>query len=361
MAADDKALGTEINMIIRIAIADNNEEYLERLLSVLEEYDEVNLSVYTDRHSLELALSSRQFDVLLFNPEVYDGQITLKKSTLPVLLLDEEQGVPESCREFTKVNKYQRISGIYKKVLELYAQISGDIGGVLGGDTVRMVAFYSPIGGAGKTTLALATATKLALMGYRTFYLNFEDIASEDCYLPQNAEKGISEIVASLGSDINFSMKIQSFLQTKMENLYYMNHFDSPNDVYEIKEEEIEELLEHISKTGLFDFIVIDMGTSISSKARRIFEIVQKIILVERSDAISARKMQCFLNQAHIINAYGGKMLRVLNFGSGSGKMLDSEVKIGGRIGALHNPDAEQLITMFATSTDFAFMDALVN
>lgn len=346
-------------MIIRIAIADSNEDYLNRLLAVLEEYDEVNLSVYTDRHSLETALASRQFDVLLFNPEVYDGQVTLRKSTLALLMLDEEQGVPESCRDFAKINKYQRISTLYKKVLEMYSQISGDIGTAPGRGNVRMVAFYSPIGGAGKTTLALTTAAKLSMRGYRTFYINFEDIASEDCYLTQNADRGVSEVVAALGSDINFSMKIQSLLQAKQENFYYMNHFDSPNDVYEIKENEIEELLDHLGKTGLFDFIVIDMGTSMNEKALRIFELVQKIIVIEKSDAISARKMQCFLNQKHIINAYGNKMLRVLNFGSGSGRMLDSDVRVGGKVGAVHNPDAAQLITMFAENTNLSYMDEL--
>ena len=39
-------------MILKIAIADTNEEYVKRILSVLEEYEDLNLSVFTDENTL---------------------------------------------------------------------------------------------------------------------------------------------------------------------------------------------------------------------------------------------------------------------------------------------------------------------
>ncbi|MCI8512323.1 MAG: hypothetical protein HFE83_10080 [Lachnospiraceae bacterium] len=39
-----------------------------------------------------------------------------------------------------------------------------------------MAAFYSPAGGAGKTTLSLAMASAAAKAGMRTLYLNLEEI-----------------------------------------------------------------------------------------------------------------------------------------------------------------------------------------
>ncbi|MBR1851721.1 MAG: hypothetical protein IJ794_00895, partial [Lachnospiraceae bacterium] len=67
-------------MIIKMAIADNNDEYIERLLNVLEGYEDLNLSVYTDRSALEQALASKHFDVFLFDPSVYDGQVEVGKN-----------------------------------------------------------------------------------------------------------------------------------------------------------------------------------------------------------------------------------------------------------------------------------------
>ena len=89
-------------MLIRIAIADSDNEYIDRLTNVLETYDDVSLSIYTDRYALETALMTKSFDVLLFTPELFDGQVSLTSSTVTVMFLDEEKPVPQSCLSFAK-------------------------------------------------------------------------------------------------------------------------------------------------------------------------------------------------------------------------------------------------------------------
>lgn len=347
-------------MIIKMAIADTNEEYLERLLNVFEEYEELNLSVYTEKYALEMALASKKFDIVLFDASLYDGQTAMNRSGLAVLLMDESRGVPENCRELPKVNKYQRISRIYQQILALYAEVCGDTGNVLGQGNVSMLAFYSPVGGAGKTTLSLVAATKLAMQGRRTLYMNLEDIASEECYLPRTEEKGMSDIVANLGSNINFTMKLQSLLQSKTENLYYLNHFDSPNDIYEMTGEEVEELLGQLAKSGLFDYIIVDLGVELNQRLLSVFEEVQRIILVEKPDTIATAKMNCFLSQAHIVNNYGKKMVRLLNFDNGRGAEVQIDLPRIGRIGVAQNMDSAQLITMMANNSSINFVSELM-
>ena len=346
--------------MIRIAVADENEEYLDRLVSVLEEYKDLTLSVYTDRSGIETALASRTFDILLFDSDLYDGQTALKKNTLTVMLLDEDKAVPVSCQGFHKINKYQRISSIYKQILELYSEVCQDVGELMGRRPVVSAAFYSPVGGCGKTTLALVAASKLAMRGYKTFYINFEDIASEDCYLPQSADKGVSELAGFLGADINFPMKLQSLLQSKMDNLYYLKHFDSPNDIYEMTDQEVEELLREISRSGFFEYIIVDMGVALDARALGIFEQMQKIVLVEKPDAIAVHKIKCFMAQTHILNAHGQKMVRVLNFDNGRTAETNSQIPLAGRVGGVQNPDSAQLITVLAGNAGVNYVDALI-
>ena len=129
-------------MLIRIAIADSDNEYIDRLTNVLETYDDVSLSIYTDRYALETALMTKSFDVLLFSPELFDGQVSIASSTVTVMFLDEEKSVPQSCLSFAKVRKYQRISVMYQQILELYAEVCGEMPqGVLGQNGVTMIAF----------------------------------------------------------------------------------------------------------------------------------------------------------------------------------------------------------------------------
>ena len=347
-------------MNIRLAIADSNEEYLNRLINVLEEYDNLSFSVYTDKKSLEKALLEKNFDVILFDVSIYEGQMSLGKIPLGIMLLDETGSIPEECKNFPKIKKYQRISGIYKKILELYAEKCGDIGILSDGKKAKTVAFYSPAGGAGKTTMALTAAARLAMTGYKTFYINLEDIASEDCYLGQAEGKGMSEMLCCLGTSINFTMKLEGLLRTKAENLFYLNHFDTPNDIYELKPEEIAELIRSIFETGLFDFLVIDMGISMDEKAIKVFEAADRIVVIEKQDAMASKKLETFFRQTHIMQEYGRKMSRLLNFDTGRVSTTATQIPLIGRINPVQNPEAAQLITMLAGSAAGDFVKALL-
>lgn len=348
-------------MIVKMAVADSNIEYVERLMKGLEKYDELSLSVYTDRRSLENALKTKRLDVLLFDPSLYDGQIALPQNTLGIVLYDEASGMPGGRGTFPMVSKYQRISRIYKKVLELYADVCGNIGIAEGKNRVGILAFYSPVGGCGKTTISLAAAVRLSWMGYRTFYINIEDIASEGFYLQQSEEKGMSDMVSCLGTEINFSVKLQGLLQNKTENLYYLNHFASPNDVYEIREEEIETLLNEINHTGLFDFIIVDMGVSLDGKTVKIFECADKIILIEKQDMISRCKLERFYSQMHIMNENKDKMLRVLNFRTGREKQANEAIPLVETIDMMQSPDSGQLVEAAARSNINQLIKALID
>lgn len=348
-------------MMIKIAIADKNREYVEKMVNVLEGYEGITLFAYTDRQALEQALLTRHFDVLLFDPSVYQGQAKTDRSMLAVMLLDKNAGVPESCKNFKKIQKYQRISRIYQQMLELYAEVCEDTGEIVGGSRTAAVAFYSPIGGVGKTTLALAVATRLAAQGYRTFYLNLEDMASEDCYLEQSGGKGMSELVSCLGEEINFGMKIKGLLLNKTDRLFYLNHFESPNDILEMTGEETLQLIEQFQRADLFDVLVIDLGVAFNEKVQNVFEAADKIVLVEKTDAIAERKMSCFLDQIHIIKEYGKKMVRVMNFDVGRESAVSSDIPLAGRIHRVPNPDAAQLITALAGDESSNFTAELLS
>lgn len=346
-------------MMIRMAVADANQDYVTRLANVLEDYEDLNLSVFTERYSLETALASRRFDVLLFDSDLYDGQVGLPSGTLPIMLWNSEKPVPESCKSFAKVAKYQRISNIYRQVLELYADVCGNVDSVLGTKGVRICAFYSPVGGCGKTTTALVAAKKLALQGLRTFYISLEEMASESCYLPQNAEKGLSEIAAALGGDVNFNLKLQGLLQTKSDRFFYLNHFDSPNDILEITEQELEELFSHLRGCGLFDYIIVDMGVSMNANQLRIFELADKLVIVGRPDEMASGKLNTFFKQIHIMNEYQSKMLFLMNFDNGRVTESAYPVPLIGKIAFAPNQDSAGLIDMLAGYSGTRFTDAL--
>lgn len=71
------------HMILKIAIADKNSEYIRRILNVLETYGDIDVSVFTDEKSLKGALDNRKFDVLLFDESIVQGIVIEKKTCFP--------------------------------------------------------------------------------------------------------------------------------------------------------------------------------------------------------------------------------------------------------------------------------------
>lgn len=164
----------------------------------------------------------------------------------------------------------------------------------------------------------------------------------------QSDAKGLSEMAANLGENINFTMKLQSLIQKKQDRLYYLAQFQSPNDLYELSEDEEKELIDVICNTGLFDILVIDMGVSVNQKALALFELSDKIQVIEKPDVISMEKMKCFYRQSHIINAYGNKMSRTVNFYRGKDNIVETDIPIVGRINVTQNPDPTQFVEAMA-------------
>lgn len=334
-------------MLIKIAIAEDDNEYAKRLMYGLEKYNDLNISLYTEAKNLENALQTKKFDILLFSPHVFSGQAPLPKRTAAILLADGEEAIPAACNGFARIKKYRQISGIYHEILELYAEVCGNFG-MSGDGRSKKILFYSPIGGCGKTTLSLAAAARLAQEGHSVLYMNIEEVASDDCFLPQSAGKGLSELLARLDSDINFSLKLQGLANAKMENFFYLNHFESPNDIYEMHDDELERLISTIAATNLYEYLIIDTGTSLNSKTMVLFECADKIILVDKTDEAAKAKMMCFMRQLHIVNEYAGKILRVINFGAECGPALDIQMPVEEVVQRVGSVDTDKIVFSIA-------------
>ena len=109
-------------MNIKVAIADRDESYLDRLGEGLQRYKHLTCTRYSDPETFQRALLSRTFDVVLFDVSILsekgDSIPDLSNVTLPIFLYhgDTEIGILPSYIE--KIDKYQRVSGIYRRMTQ---------------------------------------------------------------------------------------------------------------------------------------------------------------------------------------------------------------------------------------------------
>ena len=124
-------------MSIRLVVADTDKEYLKRLMDVLQGYDDLQLSYYSNKESLQNGLLNKRIDVLLYSPDIYNGELFSDNVASKIMLYDEDRDVNEAQQKVLKIRKYQRISRIYQEILEAYAEVSRAKGVILGGKKTK--------------------------------------------------------------------------------------------------------------------------------------------------------------------------------------------------------------------------------
>ena len=325
-------------MNISIAIVDNNRLYLERLVEVLQEYEDLSVSIYTNSELLEKSLEVKKYDSVLFNPDICDEKIRFSNVKLPICLYSNEEKNAVLYSEYNKVIKYQRISKLYKDIIKLYADKAGDIPDFDNIHRSKVVAVYSPIGGSGKTTVALAMASMISSLGENVLYLNAEQLDSSSCLNEHTVdEDGITILLEALEENINFELKLKGIVKKGIDGFSYIEGFERIVDYNSVSNEEAEAVLEKIIRYGNYGVVIVDMGSCLNEIGKAVFEKADRIIIVEKPGDVSMKKIEMFSKQALTLE-YMDKMCKIRNFADNFANQEDAlDVPVVGKITNLGN------------------------
>lgn len=143
-------------MKIQLLIAISDSDYMEHLSRVLmEKYaDAFEVSACSGAERVETITAQRKFDVALLEMKLAE-HANLQAIQMPLLLWDDKAGLGQKSEHLMKIRKYQRISNMTSQILGQYAEVFVGCG-ELDGERASMTVVWSPTGGCGKTTTALA-------------------------------------------------------------------------------------------------------------------------------------------------------------------------------------------------------------
>ncbi|MCD7751932.1 MAG: AAA family ATPase [Lachnospiraceae bacterium] len=299
-------------MIISVAIADKNRDYASRLSEVLQQYDNLDISVFTSAEKLEQALETNRYDIVLLDPDISAERLYLSNVRMTVCLYSEEAVNTALYADALMVSKYQRVSNIYKEMIKKFSEIAGYVPELGGNQVTRMIGVYSPAGGSGKTIVALAIAARMASLGKKVLYLSCEQLYSPEKIFPYR-EEGNTELVAALDGGAVFELKLQGLVKSGSNNVSYIEGFQRIVDYCDVDYEEMSAILKNIRKTGLFDEVVMDMGSTVDTLTKAVIAESDKLVIVNRPGTFAARKMELFSRQA-LIAENQAKLFLVNNF-----------------------------------------------
>ncbi len=300
-------------MNILLAIADSNKEYLTKISEELQGYSDLTIYVYTSADTLEAAMKEEAFDVVMFDPDMSESKLNFSKVKLPICLYSEEAENTSLYKECTHISKYQRISKIYKDMIRAYAEKAGYSYDADHSGKMSIVSVYSPLGGSGKTTAALAIASQAVKKGRRALFLSLEPLCSADILNPYQEPGIIALTEAAVDTNVNFELKMKGLMKQGINGIYYVEGFEHLADYKAVSGEEIEEVIKKIQQSGVCDYLIVDLDSSLGTIENAVMKLSDKIIVTEKPGELCSMKMQLFLRQG-IVNEHKKKMILVRNF-----------------------------------------------
>ena len=302
-------------MRLQLLIATEDFDYAEHLSAVLAENytDAINVCVCGSAEHLREQLTTRKIDVALLEPSII-GHADLQPINLPLLLWSESESIQDVPAEVNKVQKYQRISSMVSNILELYARKVTNAHGSFS-KKARVTAVWSPMGGVGKTTTALAYCAGRIAEGKKALYLDLEQFSSVRAYFAE-AGRSISAVFELLETgEGNIDLLVRSIRQQDCSSaIAYFCRPENFDDMNIMTSENIAALIDACSETT--DELVIDMSCACDERARKVFELADKILLVTDSTRTAQIKFSQFVTQHNIFQQFRDKAALVANKGA---------------------------------------------
>lgn len=280
-------------MKIKLAILDKDKSYLNRIVTVFEvKYaDKFEVYSFTDLSVAIQTLSEVKIDVLIANDAFDVDVVKLPKRCGFAYFVDSPD--IDMLNNQRTICKFQKADLIYKQILSIYSENAGNITGLkISDDSCKLVAFTSPCGGTGSSTMAAACALHFAGQGKKTLYLNLEKYGSSDSFFSAEGQFDMSDIIFALKSKkANLSLKLESSVKQDNSGVYFYSQTKVVLDMLELSADDILHLISELKLTGSYDYIVLDMEFELDKGYLDIYRKINSIIVVGDGSEISNLKI----------------------------------------------------------------------
>lgn len=288
----------------KMILADEDEQYLKEVRhEFMERVSQLELITFTKKEKLyQFLKQGSEADILVIDEAL--AQDRLDDLFLPATCIALSSSM-DSIEGFEVVKKYQRMESLINAILLKYAQDSGALEVVRGDSHTKMVAFYSPAGGTGKTTLAMAMAVVGARMGFQTLYLNLEEIDSVNDILGRTSNC-LSDIFLALktkGMQVGIKLK-ESIQLESTAGFYYISGVESISEYEEVDGDDMRKLLEAVRELSCYDLVILDQSSGFTEKTKVILEAADTIFVPITAEEGSTSKLLRLLGESSLHGQY---------------------------------------------------------
>ncbi len=216
--------------------------------------------IFSKKESLQKYLQEHKVDILLMGE--FMERTNLKQENIKYkLVLCEGILVREEETE-SVIYKYQAAECIMREILAFYVSKETTTAAyryLPQYQKCEIVSVYSPAGGCGKTTTALAMAQVFG-KSKKVLYLNLENFPGVISKMQLEEISGFSELVYYLKQrKSNLAMKLQTLVR-KEGNIDLLQPAGHYNDLYALDAQDVQLFIEELYSATAYDVVIFDIG-----------------------------------------------------------------------------------------------------
>lgn len=269
-------------MKIKIAILERDKSYLTRIVTAFgtKYADKLELYSFTDPDIALQSLGQAKIDVLL-SGDVFDIDVAQLPKRCAFAYLVDSVGI-DSIKDQQAICKFQKADLIYKQILSVYSEKASSITGFdVSGEKGSVIAFCSPSGGVGTSTMAAACAVHYAKAGYKVLYLDLDPFGSADLFFEGQGQYDMSDIIFALKSKkANLHIKLEGCIKQDVSGVYFYSPAKVALDMMELSLDDKLRLISEIGIMGVYDYVVLDVPFGLDKDTLKLLRQAQGIVMV---------------------------------------------------------------------------------
>ncbi|MBQ6302773.1 MAG: chromosome partitioning protein ParA [Clostridiales bacterium] len=340
-------------MKIRVAVLDNDQIYLDRFVSAFSaKYsDKVELYSFSDLQIALDTVATNRIDIFVASENFAIDPSNIPSKCIFAYFVDNA-GI-DSFNNCNAICKFQKADLIYKQFLSLYSEKAGGISSLkLDDDSTKVIAFASPCGGVGTSTVAAACAKHFALNGNSVLYLCLEPFGSSDLFFHGDGQYDMSEVIYALKSKkMNLTLKLESCVRKDESGVCFFSATGLALDMLEMTNDDIVRLIEEVKLTGSYNYIVFDIDFALDKNHLRTYRLAHSVVWVSDGSEISNYKIKRayqavqLLEQTKSIDLADRLNLMYNRFSSKSGKYVEeADIKVVGGTQVFAQASVNQIV-----------------
>lgn len=280
-----------------LVIVDNDIDYVRQLEEALVPRlaDRIEIHIITEEEYREAFFQEEQYiDLLMIDYDNYGEYLKEHVIKKTILMLPEIRFGMEIDDDVQVMMKYIPGKDVLKTITNTYDQMDSNILDTHKNQkTTKIISVYSPIGGCGKSLISIGLSRKLQKLDQEVLLVGCDNMQSFAAFFEETsyADESLAEKLLCDAGDTYWTI----LDNIRERGCSYLKPFRKYLRELGLNKTIWANMLSLIKKKRNFDYIVLDLGSSMDEDIKDILDISDEILMITEPNTISARKMNKLL------------------------------------------------------------------